>query len=643
MIFVLGAGGFIGSHLVSKLKELDHTVIGIDVKYNEYKLSDANKFIIADLRDYTFIDTIFTKYKPHEVYQLAADMGGATYINSGEHDAEVMSNSIQININVANLCKKHNVKKLFFASSACVYPQTSKDTSTCNEDEVYPANPDNNYGWEKLFSERIYKSYESKYGFIVKIARFHSIIGEYSTWTGGREKAHSALARKVVCVQNGGVIDVIGDGTQIRTFLHVSDCVNGILKLMNSDCNEILNIGSDYCISINEYVNLLKHVSGKEFTINYIPGATGVIQRYCNISKAKLLLDWQPLKTLEESTRLVYNWIQTQLSEKNNVLYVIQPNGTGKTGELLFCGIGIKGQLFINILKNSKKYNIIPCYVSSNAELEVEVLKYNPKIIIYNYNHVASTWFTDSSLRNKYPNIYHILKHYDITQKLVTDFVATKFLGFNYFISDDNTLIGSDNVFITPRAIPEQNIISAPANIVPRIGFQGFAQPHKGILKLVSQVINEFDTAVIRLHLPLALYIHNHQRGTIAIMNAALDLVKNYPKINIEINHDFLDDEGIVTWLNQNDVNCYFYDYMDGCGIASSPDYAIAAKKPIAISNSHMFRNFNCISPSIIVSDTNKIKDIMSRGIEPLKPLYTQYSHQNLIKAHEVIFDKLLA
>ena len=305
---VLGGGGFIGGHLVEDLVRRGYCVRAADVKLPEFRKTVAHDFVIGDLRDSEFVCKIMkTKNGFDEVYQLAAEMGGATYINCGDHDADVMSNSVTINVNVAKACVEFNAKKLFFASSACVY-----HTQTCREDEAYPAFPDNEYGWEKLFTERMFRSFQRQHGLEVRIARFHSVVGDYSTWDGGKEKAHSALARKVAMVEDGGVIDVIGDGSQLRTFMYVKDCVEGIRRLMDSNINESLNIGSDYLVSINEYINVLRKISGKNFTINNISGATGTMHRECDLTKTRSLLGWEPITSLEESTYITYTWILSQ-------------------------------------------------------------------------------------------------------------------------------------------------------------------------------------------------------------------------------------------------------------------------------------------------------------------------------------------
>lgn len=310
---VFGAGGFIGSHLVKRLKKEGYWVRGVDLKYPDFSNTEADEFLICDLRNFESVKEAFDVSQGFdEVYQLAADMGGATYINGGENDASVVSNSVLINVNTAKLAVAHGVKSLFFPSSACVYRST-KDIATCIESEVYPAFPDNEYGWEKLFSERLYQSYRRNFGLNVKIARFHSIVGPEAQWDGGKEKAHSALARKVAEVHNGGVIDVIGDGKQTRTFLYIDDCIDAIRLLMSSKVTEILNIGSDHLITIRDYVLLLKEISEKDFTINFIDGPTGVKGRECSIDKIRKLLGWKPKISLREATEKTYHWIKVRM------------------------------------------------------------------------------------------------------------------------------------------------------------------------------------------------------------------------------------------------------------------------------------------------------------------------------------------
>lgn len=308
---VLGAGGFIGGHLVDRLLSEGHETYGADLQIGDCRAPIQ----IGDLRDPAVVDAVVASIPGlDDVYQLAADMGGATYINCGLHDADVMSNSVTINVNVARACIKYGVKRLFFSSSACVY-RAIDDLATCREADVYPALPDNEYGWEKLFTERMLRNFHRQHGLTVRIARFHSIVGDRSQWTGGKEKAHSALARKVAAAADGDEIEVIGDGTQLRTFLYVKDCVAGIRALMESDCEDPVNIGSDVTISIDDYVSLLQTISGKTLRLRHVPGPTGVLQRYCDISMAKARIGWAPTVSLEEATRTTYSWICEQLRQ----------------------------------------------------------------------------------------------------------------------------------------------------------------------------------------------------------------------------------------------------------------------------------------------------------------------------------------
>jgi len=310
---VLGAGGFIGNHLVSRLKHEGYFVRAVSRRYPQFSKSRADEFLTCDLRNYDSSKVAFSiPGSFDEVYHMAGDTGGATYINCGDHDAGAISNSVTMDINVAKLCIEEKVKKLFFPSTACVYNKNN-DKATCVESEVYPASPDNEYGWGKLFSERMYQSFHRNHGLNIKIARFHSIVGPESQWQGIKAKAHSALARKVALVEDGGTIDVIGDGSQTRTFLFIDDCIDAVRLLMQSQVNEPVNIGSNHLISIKEYVLLLKEISGKRFNINFISGPTGVNGRECSIKKIHSLLGWSPMIDIKETTEKTYSWIKSQI------------------------------------------------------------------------------------------------------------------------------------------------------------------------------------------------------------------------------------------------------------------------------------------------------------------------------------------
>ena len=313
---VLGAGGFIGSHLVKKFKEFGYIVRGVDLKYPEYGKTEADEFIIGDLRDQNICRKVLDRYFD-EVYQLAADMGGAEYIFSGENDANVMHNSALINLNICGLAYQYRVGKLFYSSSACIYPkynQMDPDNPKCSEDSAYPAFPDSEYGWEKLFSERLYLSFQRNFGLNVKIARFHNIFGHEGTYQGGKEKAPAAICRKVALEKTGGTIDVWGDGKQTRSFLYIDECLEGIRKLMDSEFSGPVNIGSEEMISINDLARMVIEISGKNLKINNIPGPEGVRGRNSDNNLIKETLNWEPEIPLKTGIEKTFHWIASQLN-----------------------------------------------------------------------------------------------------------------------------------------------------------------------------------------------------------------------------------------------------------------------------------------------------------------------------------------
>ena len=317
-ILVTGAGGFIGHHLVKRLKSEGNRVIGADLKWPEFEATSADEFLIGDLRDLDFCLDL-TRKGIDEIYQLAADMGGAGYVFTGENDANIMHNSAQINLNMLEAARMHKTKKIFFSSSACVYPlynQADPDNPVCHEDSAYPALPDSEYGWEKLFSERLYKSYQRNYGIEVYIARLHNIFGPLGVWQGGREKAPAALCRKVALADNHSAIEIWGDGKQSRTFLYIDECIEGIIKLMRSGYSEPINIGSEEMITIYDLAQMIIRVSGKDLTINCIDGPQGVRGRKSDNTLIRQTLSWQPQKPLLEGIEMNYQWIleQTKLS-----------------------------------------------------------------------------------------------------------------------------------------------------------------------------------------------------------------------------------------------------------------------------------------------------------------------------------------
>ena len=312
---VLGAGGFIGGHLVTKLKSLGNWVRGVDIKYHEYKKNDSDEFIIGDLRNYECVNLVIDD-TIDEVYQLAADMGGAEFVFSGENDSEIMHNSALINLHICDVCVKKNIKKVFYSSSACMYPehnQLDPNNPNCEESSAYPANPDSEYGWEKLFSERLYLAYNRNKGLNVRIARFHNIFGPLGTWNGGREKAPAAICRKVLTATDS--IEIFGTGTQTRSFLYVDECVEGIIRLMDSDFIGPVNIGSDEMVTINELVDLVSSIENKNLKKNHIKGPLGVAGRNSDNRLIYKKLKWKPNMKLIEGLRETYQWIKYELNK----------------------------------------------------------------------------------------------------------------------------------------------------------------------------------------------------------------------------------------------------------------------------------------------------------------------------------------
>jgi nucleoside-diphosphate-sugar epimerase len=313
---VCGAGGFIGGHLVERLKNEGYWVRGVDIKQHEYRKTAADEFLQGDLREQDFCRKITSDTQFDELYQLAADMGGAGYIFTGEHDAVVMHNSATINLNMIEEAKKNNIKKVFYSSSACIYPARIQEETAnpgLKETDAYPAGPDSEYGWEKLFSERLYLSYSRNYNMEIHIARFHNIFGPYGTLKGGREKAPAAMCRKVAETVNDGEIEIWGDGEQTRTFLYVDECVEGILRLMNSTISGPINIGSDELISINNLAKMAMKIAGKDQRIKHIPGPLGVRGRSSDNNYIQKALGWRPTSKLFDGIKVTYNWIADEI------------------------------------------------------------------------------------------------------------------------------------------------------------------------------------------------------------------------------------------------------------------------------------------------------------------------------------------
>ena len=338
-VLVCGAGGFIGSHLVKRLKKEGFWVRGVDLKYPEFSPTGADDFVIGDLRDSTVVrkvmfapeqnicmrDRLMTSAEHSksfdEVYQLAADMGGAGFVFTGEHDAEIMHNSALINLNVCEWAVKYGVKKIFYSSSACMYPeynQMDPDNPKCSEDSAYPAQPDSEYGWEKLFSEHLYLAFHRNYGLDIRIARFHNIFGQEGSWNDGREKAPAAFCRKVAEANNGEEIEMWGDGKQTRSFLYIDECLDGIRRLMDADdFFGPVNIGSEEMVTINHLAKLIMQIAGKKLTIKHIDGPLGVRGRNSDNKLIREKLDWEPTQPLKVGLETTYKWINAQVQSKN--------------------------------------------------------------------------------------------------------------------------------------------------------------------------------------------------------------------------------------------------------------------------------------------------------------------------------------
>jgi len=313
-ILVNGAGGFIGGHMVKRLKAEGHWVRAVDLKLHEYATPPADEFILGDLRDQDLAARVVDGME--EVYQFAADMGGAGYIFTGEHDADVMHNSATINLNTLHFGVKAGVRKFFYSSSACMYPernQTDPLNPNCSEDSAYPAAPDSEYGWEKLFSERLYMAYRRNYGVEVRIARFHNIFGEEGTWAGGKEKAPAALCRKVAEAKDGGAIEIWGDGLQTRSFLYIDECIEGVRRLVESNFTGPVNIGSEEMVTINQLAETIMRIAGKNLTVKHIPGPLGVRGRNSDNRLIGEQLGWKPSRPLREGLEKTYRWIAEQV------------------------------------------------------------------------------------------------------------------------------------------------------------------------------------------------------------------------------------------------------------------------------------------------------------------------------------------
>jgi nucleoside-diphosphate-sugar epimerase len=330
-VVILGGGGFIGGHLGKKLKESGCHVRICDIKKHEYFNHNdiCHEFIVGDLRDPKVVSLVIEE-DIDEVYQLAADMGGAGYIFTGENDANVMHNSALINLNVAHECVLKRVKKVFYSSSACMYPehnQLDPNNPNCEESSAYPANPDSEYGWEKLFSERLFLAFNRNYKLDVRIARFHNIFGPYGSWNNGKEKAPAAMCRKAAETPNGGEIEVWGDGKQTRSFLYIDECLEAVERFMNSDFIGPVNIGSEEMISLNDFAKMAIKISKKDLKINNLYGddfeakyghkcPIGVMGRKSDNKLFKSRMNWEVSKSLEDGMIKTFSWINQQLEKQ---------------------------------------------------------------------------------------------------------------------------------------------------------------------------------------------------------------------------------------------------------------------------------------------------------------------------------------
>jgi len=314
---VLGAGGFIGSHMVKRLKREGFRVRGVDLKFPPYAETQADDFVVGDLRDPQVCRAVVDR-RFAEVYQFAADMGGAGFVFTGENDADIMHNSALINLNVLEACHRRNSRRIFYSSSACMYPERNQldpSNPNCAEDSAYPADPDSEYGWEKLFSERLYMAFARNKGMETRIARYHNIFGPEGSWSDGREKAPAALCRKVAMAADGGEIEIWGDGKQTRSFLYVDECIEGTLRLMRSDFREPVNIGSDEMVSINELAHMIAGVAGKKVRLRHVSGPLGVAGRNSDNRLIEKVLGWRPSAKLRDGIARTYPWIEARVRE----------------------------------------------------------------------------------------------------------------------------------------------------------------------------------------------------------------------------------------------------------------------------------------------------------------------------------------
>jgi len=314
---ICGAGGFIGSHMVKRLRAEGHWVRGVDLKFPKFSPTEANDYAVGDIRDPHFCRSVVDR-RFDEVYQFAADMGGAGFVFTGENDADIMHNSALINLNMLEACHRRNTRRIFYSSSACIYPefnQQDPDYPKTAEDSAYPAQPDSEYGWEKLFSERLYFAFHRNCKIEVRIARYHNIFGPEGSWNDGREKAPAAICRKVAEAEDGGVIEIWGDGKQTRSFLFIDECLEGTIRLMRSEWTGPVNIGSEEMVSIDKLAEMVMNLAGKNLSLNHVPGPLGVRGRNSDNNLIFEKLGWKPSKPLIEGLRVTYSWIELMVQQ----------------------------------------------------------------------------------------------------------------------------------------------------------------------------------------------------------------------------------------------------------------------------------------------------------------------------------------
>jgi GDP-D-mannose 3',5'-epimerase len=315
---VFGGGGFIGSHMVNRLKAEGYWVRAVDLKFPEFAETLADDYIRGDLRDPIICAEAIDR-KFDEIYQFAADMGGAGFVFTGENDADIMHNSALVNLNVLEACLRRNSKKIFYSSSACMYPESNQLdplNPTCSEESAYPANPDSEYGWEKLFSERLFLAYARNYNFNVRVARYHNIFGPFGTWQGGREKAPAAICRKVALAKDNDEIEIWGSGQQTRSFLFIDECIEGTIRLMRQDHFQgPVNIGSDEMVTVNQLVDIVQNIANKKLIKKHIQGPVGVMGRNSDNKLIEEKLGWRPTARLEEGLKTTYAWIFSEIDK----------------------------------------------------------------------------------------------------------------------------------------------------------------------------------------------------------------------------------------------------------------------------------------------------------------------------------------